>query len=66
MPSSVILTLPGSQSPTHWPSDDVLIFENGNPSDLWIVDPSSDSPVAREYVYMVVNWFTVLKALMGN
>ncbi len=40
LPPEMILTLPGEQSPTHWPSDDVLVFENGNPSDLWIVDPS--------------------------
>ena len=49
-PSEAILTLPGDQRPTHWPSDDVLIFENGTPTDLWIVDPSSDSAVAREYL----------------
>ena len=49
-PPEVILTLPGPQFPTHWPSDDVLIFQNGNPPDLWIVDPSSDSAVAREYL----------------
>ena len=49
-PPRAILTLPGTEIPTHWPSDDVLIFENGDPVDLWIVDPSSDSPAAREYV----------------
>ncbi len=49
-PPEAILTLPGRQSPTHWPSDDVLIFQNGSPPDLWIVDPSSDSAVAGEYL----------------
>ncbi len=49
-PPEAILSLPGQQSPTHWPSDDVLIFENGAPPDLWIADLSSDSAVAREYL----------------
>ena len=47
-PPEAILTLPGNQSPTHWPSDDVLIFGSEN-ADLWMVDLSSDSAVAREY-----------------
>ena len=46
----LILTLPGEQSPTHWPSDDVLVFRSGSAADIWIVDPSSDSAVAREYL----------------
>ncbi len=49
-PPDAILTLPGNQAPTHWPSDDVLIFESGTPPDLWFVDLSSDSAVAREYL----------------
>ena len=49
-PPEAILTLPGGQTPTHWPSDNVLIFENGNPEDLWIVDPTSNGAVATEYL----------------
>jgi Tol biopolymer transport system component len=49
-PPQMIVTLPGQQLPTQWPSDDLVIFESGGPSDLWIVDLSSDSAVARPYL----------------
>ncbi len=35
---------------SQWPFDDVLVFnDGGSTSDLWIVDPSSDSAVATLY-----------------
>ena len=49
-PPEMIVTLPGPQLPTQWPSDDLVVFESGLPSDLWIVDLSSDSAVASPYV----------------
>jgi Tol biopolymer transport system component len=49
-PPQMIVTLPGNQFPTQWPSDDVVLFENGGPSDLWMVDLSSDPAVARPYL----------------
>jgi Tol biopolymer transport system component len=49
-PPQMIVTLPGVQVPIQWPSDDLVIFESGGPSDLWIVDLSSDSAVARPYL----------------
>ena len=49
-PPQMIVTLPGFQFPTQWPSDDLVIFESGGPSDLWMVDPSSDSAVASPYL----------------
>ena len=49
-PPEILLTLPGSQVPSHWPSDDRLVFENGSPPDLWMLDMSSDSTVAAEYL----------------
>ena len=51
-PPLMIVTLPGDQAPTQWPSDDLVIFENGavGSSDLWMVDLSSDSAVASPYL----------------
>ncbi len=49
-PPQMIVTLPGNQIPTQWPSDDVVIFESGALPDLWMVDLSSDSAVARPYL----------------
>ena len=49
-PPESLLTLPGTQFPTHWPSADTLVFENGGPPDLWMLDMSSDSAVATEYL----------------
>ncbi len=49
-PPQMIVSLPGLQFPTQWPSDDVLVFQSGAPPDLWMVDLSSDSAVARSYL----------------
>ena len=50
-PPQMIVTLPGRQRPTQWPSDNLVVFENGTgTSDLWMVDLSSDSAVARPYL----------------
>jgi dipeptidyl aminopeptidase/acylaminoacyl peptidase len=48
-PPELILSRPGVQLVLDWPAEDVLVFEDGNPSDLWIVDPS-DSTSARAYL----------------
>ncbi len=50
LPPQRIVTLPGDQIPSQWPSDDLVVFESGGPSDLWMVDLSSDSAVARLYL----------------
>jgi Tol biopolymer transport system component len=47
-PPQMIVTLPGIQLPTQWPSDDLVIFESGG--DLWMVDLSSDSAVVSLYL----------------
>ena len=49
-PPQMIVTLPGAQIPNQWPSDDLVVFESGIASDLWMVDLSSDSVVARPYL----------------
>jgi Tol biopolymer transport system component len=50
-PPQMIVTLSGPQFPTQWPSDDVVLFENGlSPSALWMIDLSSDSVVASPYL----------------
>ena len=50
-PPERLLTLPGAQFPTDWPSDDTIVFENGPGSrDLWLLDMSSDSALATEYL----------------
>lgn len=50
-PPELIVTLPGFQYPTHWPTADLLLFEEGvSPADLWMVDLSGDSAVARPYL----------------
>ena len=49
-PPQIIVTLPGDQIPTQWPSDDLVLFESGTTSDLWMVDLSSDSAVASPYL----------------
>ncbi len=46
-----IITLAGDQIPTQWPSDTLIVFESGNPSDLWMLNLSDpDNPVAAEYL----------------
>ena len=48
-PPQMIVSLPGTQLPTQWPSDDLVVFESGSPGDLWMVDLSGDTAVATEY-----------------
>jgi dipeptidyl aminopeptidase/acylaminoacyl peptidase len=48
-PPELILSRPGVQLALHWPAEDMLVFEDGSPSDLWIVDPS-DSSSALPYL----------------
>ena len=51
-PTRSIITLPGGQIPTQWPSDTLIVFRVGpTPSDLWMLDLSDpDSAVAVEYL----------------
>ena len=50
-PPVLIVSLPGPQVPTQWPSNDLLVFETGGgQSDLWVVDLSSDPVVATPYL----------------
>ena len=50
--SSSLITLAGDEWPTQWPSDTLIVFEQGpNPSDLWMLDLSDpDSPRAEVYL----------------
>ena len=49
-PARSIISLPGDQYPTHWPSDTLIVFESGtNRTDLWMLDlsdPDNLSPGA--------------------
>ena len=49
-PARSIISLPGDQYPTHWPSDTLIVFESGtNLTDLWMLDlsdPDNLSPGA--------------------
>jgi Tol biopolymer transport system component len=46
-PPRLILRMPQEQYPTHWPSEDVLVFESG--SDIWTMNPA-DSSSATPYL----------------
>ena len=51
-PAGSIITLPGDEFVTQWPSDTLIMFEQGpNPSELWTLNLSDpDSPVAEVYL----------------
>ena len=51
-PAELLITLPGAQLPTQWPSDTLIVFEWGPPpTDLWMLDLSDpDSPRAEAYL----------------
>ena len=50
-PARSIITLAGDQIPTQWPSDTLIVFESGTPSDLWMLNLSDpDSPSAEVYL----------------
>jgi serine/threonine-protein kinase len=51
-PAELLITLPGAQRPTQWPSDTLIVFEVGPPPvDLWMLDLSDpDSPRAEAYL----------------
>ena len=51
-PATSLITLAGAEFPTQWPSDTLIVFEQGpNPSDLWMLDLSDpDSPRAEVYL----------------
>ena len=51
-PPRSLISLPGIELPTQWPSDTLIVFEQlPNPSDLWILD-LSDPDSARAEVYL--------------
>ena len=62
----MIVTLPGDQIPNQWPSDDLVVFESGGPSDLWMVDVSSDSAVARPYLESEADLYYVMVSPDGD
>ena len=51
-PAELLITLPGYQWPTQWPSETLVVFVTGPPpADLWILDLSNpDSPRAEAYL----------------
>ena len=51
-PDELLITLPGGQRPTQWPSDSLIVFMWGPPPvDLWMLDLSDpDSPRAEAYL----------------
>ena len=51
-PARSLITLAGDEFPTQWPSDALIVFEQGpNPTDLWILDLSDpESPSAEVYL----------------
>ena len=51
-PARSLIRLPGDQFPTQWPSETLIVFEEGlDPSDLWVLDLSDpDTPRAEVYL----------------
>ena len=50
-PARSIIALAGNQYPTQWPSDTLIVFESGDPSNLWMLDVSDpDNPREEEYL----------------
>jgi len=51
-PAELLITLPGYQRPTQWPSDSLIVFMVGPPPvDLWMLDLSDpDNPRAEAYL----------------
>ena len=56
-PAELLITLPGDQFPTQWPSDTLIVFNWGPPpADLWMLDLSDpDSPRAEAYLEQEAN-----------
>ncbi len=52
VPARSVITLPGDQIPTQWPTDELILFEQGPPpSDLWMLHISDGDSVTAE-VYL--------------
>ena len=50
-PEKSLITVPGDQFPTQWPSDTLIVFESGTPKDLWMLNLSDpDSASAEVYL----------------
>ncbi len=54
-PATLIIELPNTQAPVQWPSDSLIVFEQGTsntaPADLWMLDLSDpNSPTAEVYL----------------
>jgi WD40 repeat protein len=47
-PPRSLLTRPGPQAATHWPTPDTLLIESGDPSEIWVVDLSDPARVEAE------------------
>ncbi len=51
-PARSLISRPGDEYPTQWPSETLIVFEQGpNPSDLWMLDLSNPDSVRAE-VYL--------------
>ena len=60
-PARSLITLPGDQFPDHWPSDTLLVFESGTPSDLWMLDLTDpNSPRAEVYLPSEANLWNMV------
>ncbi len=61
-PDELLITLPGYQRPTQWPSDTLVVFVTGPPpDDLWILDLSNpDSPRAEAYLEQEAHIFDIV------
>ncbi len=67
-PAELLITLPGAQLPTQWPSDTLIVFEWGPPpTDLWMLDLSDpDSPRAEAYLEQEANLHEIVVSPDGT
>ena len=61
-PAELLITLPGYQRPTQWPSETLVVFVTGPPpDDLWMLDLSDpDSPRAEAYLEQDAHIFDIV------
>jgi Tol biopolymer transport system component len=48
-PPRLLLSSPEVQLATDWPDEDLIVFESGNPSGIYVLDLSGDSVEVRPY-----------------
>ncbi len=65
--AKLLITLAGDQTPTQWPSDTLIVFESGSPSDLWMLNLSDpDSPSAEVYLSLGVDLHGIVVSRDGT